>query len=541
MYSIHKVGNENIHSIRSIPLFYRAVEGVKYLFFAALTLVFLVELGLSLSWEIETDGSTLHYFAYLINEHDFVPYRDIFDPNMPGTYLFHMAVGTLFGYSDLAFRLVDVAWLTATLIVTWFVMKPAGRAVAFASCLLFGLIYLGSGPYMSLQRDFIAILPLATALLLTTRRRPKQSVHLHHFLLGVLFALAALIKPHMLIGLPVMLVYSCIHDTDGARSIKARLKPCLIGGLFALAGVLATLIIPFLWLWRIGALESFLDILSSYVPLYAQMSRDLEFRAPFPRLLNIVYWYIRLGGFGILLASAIFGVHLVLTQATAAAATKRLAMLLLSLTILYTIYVALGGRFLDYHWMPFVYFASLGTALILYSPLTRVQRPAILPLFGFIVTAMVVTLLPAYGAANHLLSGKPPAPFHDAQVKEITAYLATHLSPTDTVQPLDWNGGALHAMRITEAVVATPFIFDFQFYHHVSTPYIQQLRKNFLTELEQTMPTFVIDVYQAGDDIPEISGVDTTHEFPALRDFIEQQYRKDYAGNGFDIFRRNDE
>ncbi|MEZ4726561.1 MAG: glycosyltransferase family 39 protein [Caldilineaceae bacterium] len=515
---------------------------MKYLFFAALALVFLVELGLSFSWQIQIDGSTLHYIAYLITEHGFVPYRDIFDPNMPGSYLFHMAVGTLFGYSDLAFRLVDVVWLMATLIVTWFVMKPMGRAVAFAGCLLFGLIYLGSGPYMSLQRDFIAILPLATALLLTTRHSPKQSAYRTHFLIGVLFALAALIKPHMLIGLPLMLVYSYIHDTDGTISIKTLIKPCIIGGLWALTGVLATLIIPFLWLWRIGALESFLAILSSYVPLYAQMSRDLEFRTPVARVLNVVYWYIRLGGFGILLASAIFGVNLVLTQATATA-TKRLAMLLLSLAILFTIYVALGGRFLDYHWMPFVYFASLGTALILYSPptLARVHRPAILPLCGFIVTAMVVTLLPAYGAANHLLSGKPPAPFHDAQVKEITAYLATHLSPTDTVQPLDWNGGALHAMRITEAVVATPFIFDFQFYHHVSTPYIRQLRKNFLTELEQTMPTFVIDVYKVGDDIPEISGVDTTHEFPALREFIEQQYRKDYVGNGFDIFRKRDD
>jgi len=532
-----------MNNVQSIPLFYRAVEGVKYLFLASLALVFLVELGLSLTWEIQIDGSILHYIAYLITEHGFVPYRDIFDPNMPGAYLFHMTVGTLFGYSDLAFRLVDVVWLTTILIVTWFGMKPAGRAVALASCLLFGLIYLGSGPYMSLQRDFIAVLPLATALLLTTRRRPKQSVHLHHCLLGVLFALAALIKPHMLIGLPAMIVYSCIHDTDGVRSIKALLKPCLIGGLFALVGFLATLVIPFLWLWRIGALESFVDILSSYVPLYAQMSRDLEFRTPFARLLNIIYWYIRLGGFGILLASAIFGVHLVLINSTAAA-TKRLAVFLLSLTLLYTVYVVIGGRFLDYHWMPFVYFASLSTALILFSPPpapAHGHRPAILPIFGFIVTAVVVTLLPAYGAANHLLHGKPPVPFHNDQVIEITTYLQEHLSPTDTVQSIDWNGGALHAMRISRAVVATRFICDFQFYHHVSTPYIQQLRKNFLTELGQAMPTFVIDVYKAGDNIPEISGVDTTHEFPELRDFIEQQYRKDYAGNGFDIFRKRDD
>ncbi|MEZ4726562.1 MAG: hypothetical protein R3E79_05455 [Caldilineaceae bacterium] len=135
-----------MNNAQSIPLFSRAVEGVKYLFLASLTMLFVVELGLSLRWQLVGDSAFLHYIAYLMNEHNFVPYRDIFEVNMPGTYLFHMAIGKLFGYSDLAFRLVDVAWLTATLTVTWLVMKPFGRIVAAASCLLFALIYLGAGP-----------------------------------------------------------------------------------------------------------------------------------------------------------------------------------------------------------------------------------------------------------------------------------------------------------------------------------------------------------------------------------------------------------
>ena len=527
----------------SIPLFHKAVEGLKYLFLVLLAMVFLVELGLSLMWQIETDGSALHYFAYLINEHGFVPYRDIFDPNMPGTYLFHMAVGKLFGYSDLAFRLVDVVWLTAIFIVTWLIMKPFGRVAASASCLLFGLIYLGAGPYMSLQREFIAILPMATALWLATRRESNQSGHRTHFLCGVLFALAALIKPHLVIGLPALIVYSCIHNSDDLKSIQRLVKSCFVGCIFALIGFLAVLVMPFLWLWQIGALESFLDIFSSYTPLYRQMSRGLEFRSPFSRLLNMVYWYIRLGGFGILLTACIFGVHLVLTRSTAVTA-KRLAIFLLLLALLYTIYVAIGGRFLDYHWMPFVYFTSLGTALALCSASSLVPacgyRPDILPTFGFIVTAIAVTLLPAHGAANHLLYNKPPVPFHYDQVLEITEYLDEHLSPTDTVQPLDWNGGALHAMRITKAVLATPYIFDFQFYHHVSTPYIQSLRQDFLIELVHERPTFIIDVYRVGDDIARVSGIDTTRDFPELREFIAQYYEKDYAGKGFDMYRRND-
>lgn len=492
---------------------------------------------MSLRWRLLSDSAFLHYVAYLINEHDFVPYRDIFEVNMPGTYIFHMAVGKMFGYSDLASRLVDVAWLTATLTVTWFVIKPIGGAVAFASSLLFGLIYLSAGPHMSLQRDVIAILPMAIAVLLVSRRRPNQSANLIHFLLGVFFALASLFKPHMAIGLPALIVYSCIPDTNGPKSVVTFIKPCIIGGIFALVGFLLMLTIPFLWIWRIGALSSFWEVFSSYVPLYSEMSRDFEFRGTFARVLNLGYHYIRFGGYSILLTTAMFGVYLVLTKSTSTS-TKKLTVLLFSLSVLYSLYALIGGKLWSYHWMPCIYFASLGTAIVLFSPPLpeRSHHPIILPLFAFIITAMTVTLLPAYDFAQQLLYSQAPEPPMDGRVDEIATYLNENVSPTDKVQPLAWISGAIHAMLISEAVVATPYITDFQFYHHVSAPYIQKLRKHFLTELERERPTFIIEVHET----PKLSGLDTSYSFPELRTFIEQHYQKDYTGNGFDIFRRND-
>ncbi len=524
----------------SIPLFYKAVEGLKYLFLGLLAVFFLMELGLSLRWRFASDSAFLHYVAYLINEHGFVPYRDLFEVNMPGTYLFHMAVGRMFGYSDLAFRLVSVAWLIATLTVTWFVMKPVGRATAFGSCLLFGLIHLGSGPDMSLQRDFIAILPIASALLLATRRRPNHPVNLIHFLVGVLFALAALIKPHLAIGLPAIIVYNCIHDSNGLKSLKTLIKPCIVGGIVSLLGFLFTLIIPFLWLWQIGALQPFWDIFSSYVPLYAQMSGDFEFRGPFRRVINVLYRYISFGEFGILLTSSMFGVYLVLTTSMSAA-KKKLAILLLFLSVLYSIYVVIAGKLWSYHWIPYIYFASLGTAIVLFSPppFASLHRPIILPLFVFIVTAIAV--LPTYDFARQLLHALPPPLPMDGKVDEIATYLNEHLSPTDKVQPLDWISGGTHAMLISKAVPATPYITDFQFYHHVSNPYIQNLRHDFIKKLKKEMPKFIIDVHVQPMIKPRLSGLDTTYNFPELEEFIKQHYKTDYTGNGFDIFRRNND
>jgi MFS family permease len=449
-----------------------------------------------------------------------------------------MAIGKIFGYqSDFAFRMIDVAWLTVTFIVTWFIMKPFGQLVAFASCLIFGIIYLEAGPIINFQRDVIAILPVAIALLLVTRSKPNQSVNLIHFLLGVFFALAALIKPHMAIGLPAMILYICIRGTKEPKSVKTFIKPFIIGSIFALVGFLSILVIPFLWLWQIGALEAFWEIFSSYVPLYAQISGDLQVRETFEHIAFTLWRYIDFGGFGFLLMASLFGVYFVLTGSISAAIKKQ-AILLFSLIVLYSLSAALSGKLWVYHWMPYIYLASLCTAMLLFSPpsFRGLRRLLITPLFVFIVAVMMTVRSPQI-AFQQLFSEQQPAPLMDGRVDEIAAYLNVHLSPTDKVQPLDWITGAAYGMLISKAVIATPYIIDFPFYHHVSNDYIKHLRRDFIEKLKKAMPTVIIEVHAKH----RISGLDVTYEFPELKEFIKQHYKKDYTGNDFDIFRQNDD
>lgn len=528
------------------PIFFsrKTVERVKYIFLAFLFIVFLLLFVFSFSWRVRGDSVYLHYGAYLINEHGFLPYRDLFEINMPGTYLFHMAVGKIFGYSDYALRMVNIAWLTATFIVTWLIMKPFGRVTAFASCLLFGILYLGFGPSMSLQREFIAILPIATALLLAIRRKPNHSVNLINFLIGVIFAFVALIKPPLIVGFPAIIIYNSIGDTNDLKSIKKLIKPLIVGGLFALIGFLLTLIIPFIWLWRIGTLQTFLDISSSYTPLYAQMSGDLRFQDTFSHIKHILYRFTEFKHFGILFIASIFGVYFVFKKSTSVD-TKKLSILLLVLSVCYTIYAGSGGKVWFNYFLPYMYFGSLGTAIVLYSPhlFSKKHRPNIIPVLVFIISAIIVLeykVFPKEYIAFPKIQIQPKQKYEiEAEIRqdEIVAYLNEHLSPTDKVQPLSWVGGTIEAMLASKAVLATPYITDLQFYHHVSTPYIQTLRQDFMTRLEAEKPRFIIDVY-AGR---KISGLDTTYEFPELRDFIKQHYYKDYTGSDFDIYRRQDD
>ena len=67
----------------------------------------------SLGWPLIHDAPLFHYVAWLMGQ-GLVPYRDIFDMNLPGVYLLHWAVLATVGAGDLAWRLVDLGWLAAT-------------------------------------------------------------------------------------------------------------------------------------------------------------------------------------------------------------------------------------------------------------------------------------------------------------------------------------------------------------------------------------------------------------------------------------------
>jgi hypothetical protein len=102
------------------------------------------------------------------------------------------------------------------------------------------------------------------------------------------------------------------------------------------------------------------------------------------------------------------------------------------------------------------------------------------------------------------------------------------------VQPLDWTGGALHAMLRARTPIATPYIYDFVFYHHVDTDYIRSLRGRFLTAFDAARPRYVIEVFMKGT----VAGPGTTHRFDELRARLNHDYRIAVPGDGYAIYER---
>lgn len=493
-------------------------------------LIYLVaQWAASLSWRMVHDTPLLSYMAFLIDRYDAVPYRDIYTTDYPGALLFHLAIGKWLGYGDTAFRIVDIVWLTALLIVTWGIMRRFGRTVAAGSVMLFALSYFAHGPGMSLQRDYVAILPIAAAVWWTMAATNKR-LWLHAASIGVLFGLAATVKPPLAIGLP--LVWGMLIMTKEASSWKQWLREGLGLGIIMLAGLALPLLAAGWWIYHIGAWPAFLDMTQHYMPLHLGMTGDHKVIRGITRDLYLWRSYGQLGGLGVWLAPAVLGLYVALFGQHSASVKKCQLWLLAALAFAYSIEPVFSGQFWPYHWMPFQYFIVVlaGLSLQRLPTSTTSLRQRLFPLVLVALVAMMA-LAPRDEFYRQMM-GQPPDPPKYGRVDAIAEFLQKHLTEGDRVQPLDWTGGAVHAMLIAQARLATPFIYDYYFYHHISDPTIQELRAKFIEDLSAHPPRFIIDVQKS----PRPHGRDTSNEFPELRAFIANHYTAVQNGDGYVIY-----
>ena len=486
-------------------------------FLILLAALLVAQAAFSLQWPIAHDEAPLFYEAFLM-QNGHMPYRDFFDFQMPGSYLAYSLLGILSNFGALRIRILDLAILTAISTITYFAMRRFGKATALATIILFGLKYLQGGPSLSLQREYLILLFISLSIWigvsdsLTFRKR---------LMLGLLYGLAATLKPHAALGLLPFLLFD-IADLRQRRELslqsltKQIIFPVTLG--FAIPVSLITL-----YLIITHSLFPLIDIILNYVPLYTQINGEMAVTSSAERTAYLLNQLWRLGGSGLWLIPAGFSIYL---------NRNRQTYLLASLSAIYAIYPALTGQFFPYHYIPFIYtiilVASLSTN---YQPSTTNHSPFTIHYLSPVILLLTIllTVKPSQTFLRQL-QGKDIAIAAD-RAAQISTFLEKNLEPGDQVQPLDWTGGTLLAMLENRAPIATSYVFDFYFYHHVSTPYIQSLRADFMNQLQESKPHFIIEV--TAIDKPWVSGEDTTRDFPELRTFLTENYsvtmeREDY-------------
>ncbi len=588
---------------------------------AALCLLALLLAGLSLSWRMEHDTPLLHYAAWLVAERGRTPYVDLFETSMVGTFALHTLIGSLVGYGAQAFRWLDLAVLAGFAASLVYALRPTpggGRRVAAAAAGLHGCLYLAQGPALSLQRDGVGALLVWAALVVAWRgaeraaspgpagpllRNPRARSGL---VVGVLFGLAASIKPHLLLGLPV--VWLALAGALGAQGVTStrgdlgrRLGRSALGvgvGGAAVAGAAVA------WLLGTGAWPHALRLFRDYMPLHLALTRYHVVLPDGERAAYLWEQWSQLGGYGALLPLAAVGV----LRGWQGQGPRVRALGLL--TLVYAVYPALSGQFWDYHWAPFALFLAVTAAhawsrrparetsgsardttvladcggidcrrnqlaflflggatsapshgkpwLPLPSRPTGVaakteKRRSLLGLAGTLraawfavdvrVAPAVITVAVVAGlwqgpgldaAVAQQLAGRPMDAPKQGRVDAMAAALRTHVRPGETVQPLDWTSGANHALLLTRTPLATSFLYNYHFYHHVDTPVIQGLRRRFMAELAAQRPALVIDI--DGEEAP--TGPGTARDFPALDAWLRRHYRPVTQGADWQLLRR---
>jgi hypothetical protein len=484
---------------------------------------------LSLRWGMLHDAPLLMYIALLIDRFGALPYRDIYDQNMPAAFAFYVLVGRIFGYGDLGFRLADLCVLALIGACTWCWGRPMGARYGLVAALLFALIYLSYGAALSLQRDIVLLLPVAGALAASVSALPGG----WRFLLaGLLFGLAAAIKPHAAIGFPPLLLF--LLAEEAAALPRPRRRPLAAAAGLALLGLVIPAAATVAYLAAAGVLDDFLAMALNYLPLFARLTGLHQTIAGPERVRYLFEGYLAVGGHQLWVGAGLVGAAVALRWGRLNPSQRRQVLLMLGLALCYSFYPLFQGRFWDYHFLPLLYTLALLAALCALPQPGQARLLGHLAPLALLVAVIGLRVAPAE-ELSYQITGHPLPPFKAGRVEQIAGFLSERVRPGETVQPLDWTGGALHAMLIAGVPAATPFIYDFQFYHHVREPYIQGLRQRFIAELEAARPRFILDI---NDISTIISGADAASSFPELEAVLAREYVPVLEGDSYVIYER---
>ena len=200
----------------------------------------------------------------------------------------------------------------------------------------------------------------------------------------------------------------------------------------------------------------------------------------------------------------------------------------------------MAGKYWSYHFMPLIYFCVICSCLMLaHNPNDRhFMVEAIGPIAIVVLVLTTINGIAHYPKliAAQLRSDSSIFPPKRGRVDSIANYLKKEARPGDTAQALDVTGGAIHAMLDARIALATPFVYDYHFYHHIDEPYIAQLRGRFLRAFSEAQPRFVIEI--TAPSKPYVSGLNTSREFPELENLLATQYQIMQRGDGYQIYQR---
>ena len=436
----------------------------------------------SLDWPLIGDAAIFHFIAEQMRM-GAMPYRDIYDVNMPLIYFIHAGVVALGGMSDVGWRAFDLACAAAMAGVILMLVWPAGRALAIHAVLIALATHLLLGPYSAGQRDYLmSIVALGVTLVSVRAAETPEASRINLLVAGAGAVIAASIKPTaiLLLALPALGMGRLRwHDVIW----------------IAIGAAVAAL----LMLWLLAAFDAlwpFIAMLRELMPSYASMGS----RPVYDVVRDIAVRLAPVGGLA--LAAAL--------NISAPKPPRERTMIALTLFGLIHLFAQRKGWF--YHVYP------LGLGLTCWGALSLASLSMWRSILCVTVTAAtLVWLVPA------ALTQTPSYPALRA-ASAMQLALQSRLPPGARVQVLDSDNGAFLAAARVGMRQATPHIQWFSLILAADS-----VRQNFIAALKNDPPAAVLIT---NSQWPNASGFDAADRWPAFAALLVSQY--DLAQTGDD-------
>jgi hypothetical protein len=466
----------------------------------------------SLHWLLVGDASLMHYISFLIGRGR-VPYRDIVDVNLPGTYAVEWIVIHLFGGGSLAWRLFDIALgLTAAVEMT-FLAWPCDRLAGVLAGAVFFLIHGRDGMNELGQRDLVMTILLlasaaffASALLRSGFAFSRSGFASHRYrltftaLASACAGIAFTIKPTAALFWAAMLAYVLYSR---AKTTRARLQNLV-------ASVLSFLIAPAIalcFLLRVHALSSFWQTVTELIPLHN-------------RLLRLPASYFLLHP----LPSSLLPLLLLWLAVLAVRYRKNLDLFSSTETLIALAFLSglvsfyLQRKALPYHRYPadafFILLACLGFSRALQ------QRPPIPALKTLAATGLLFTALVV--APQCLLKTLPLSSSPNDFSQLLQKDLLTLGGPTldHKVQCIDFTSGCITTLYRMGLEQSTGVLYDCYIFQP-EDPVVRQYREKFWNALIGGTPGVII---LSNQDCGRANSFDKIDRWPELANFITTKY-----------------
>ena len=276
----------------------------------------------------------------------------------------------------------------------------------------------------------------------------------------------------------------------------------------------------------------FLEMAGEYWPLYSQLNGDAQVRVSAFGRANVFAFMYEASNYmfpGIMAVSAFVALPSLIRRG----GRERIEIwTLIALCVLGQIYLFSGGKFWLYHLLPlfFGYSLIVGFSILMIGEIGKSNATRWLQCL--LLVMLFVQALEWPDQADNIMAGKPYRIRKDTE--HVAELLREMAKPGDTAQPYDVTVGAVHAMLLARIDIATPFLYNFHFFHHPSAAITQRLRKRMLEHMRVNRPRFIVIATPKWRP----TGPNTVQEFAEFDEITTGSYWIVWAGRSLALLER---